>query len=59
MLAFISHFLLQDILFQSEKIFTVLAVVLVVFASMIYLLLRQERKLNQLEQEIKEKEQSL
>lgn len=50
--------LLQDILFQSDKIFSVLAVVLVVFGGVLFLLIRQERKLNKLESQIEEKEQS-
>lgn len=50
--------LLQDILFQSDKIFSVLAVVLVVFGGVLFLLIRQERKLNKLESQIGEKEQS-
>jgi len=59
MLAFIHTFLLQDILFQSEKVYTVLAVVLLVFASILYLLVRQERKLSQLEKDMTQKEQSI
>ena len=59
MLAFIHTFLLQDILFQSEKVYTVLAVVLLVFASVIYLLVRQERKLSQLEKDMTQKEESI
>lgn len=44
--------LLQDILFQSEKIYSVLAVVLLLFGSVLFLLIRQERKLSRLEREM-------
>lgn len=49
-------YLLQDILFQSEKIYSVLAVVVLLFASVLYLLIRQERKISALEKEMDKKE---
>ncbi len=50
------NWLLQDILFQSEKIYSVLAVVLLLFGTVLFLLIRQERKITNLEHEMKEKE---
>jgi hypothetical protein len=48
--------LLQDILFTSEKIYSVLAVVLLLFASVLVLLFRQERKISSLEKEMDKRE---
>ncbi|MEM6345842.1 MAG: CcmD family protein [Bacteroidota bacterium] len=48
--------LLQDILFTSDKIYSVLAVVLVVFGAFLFMMIRQDRRLSQMESEMNEKD---
>ncbi|MFK7920613.1 MAG: CcmD family protein [Bacteroidia bacterium] len=50
--------LLQDILFQSDKIYSVLAVVLVVFGAVLFMMIRQDRKISRMEAEMNEKDTS-
>jgi len=50
--------LLQDILFQSDKIYSVLAVILVMFGAILFMMIRQDRKLSQMEAEMNEKDTS-
>lgn len=50
--------LLQDILFQSDKIYSVLAVVLVVFGAVLFMMIRQDRKISRMEAEMNKKDTS-
>jgi len=56
MLAFIAIFLQspgpEHLLFQAEKAYAMLAVVLIIFIGIVLLLVRQERKLGKLERQM-------
>ncbi len=50
--------LLQDILFTSDKIYSVLAVILVMFGAILFMMIRQDRKIGQMESEMDKKDNS-